>query len=191
MQVVANTRSLQGSSASRRLRRDGKVPGIVYGNGAPAMIELDHNNLWHALKKEAFHSSILNLELDGKEEKALLRSFQVHPYKQQILHIDFQRVDPTQKIHVKVPLHFSGQESSPAVKLAGGLVSYVVTEVEVSCLPGSLPEFIAVDLSELQAGHPVHASDLKLPEGVSVLAQDNPVIVTVNVKGGGKEEAKA
>jgi len=186
MKVVATVRDLQGSGASRRLRRAGKVPGIVYGgSAAPATIEIEHNPLWHALQKEAFHSSILDLEIDGKSEKVLLRDFQPHPYKQLIMHIDFQRVDATHKIHVRVPLHFSGEENSPAVKLSGGLVSHVITELDVSCLPGDLPEFIAVDLSNLEAGKSIHVNDLALPKGVTPVSHENPAIVTVVVKGGG------
>ncbi len=192
MKVVATTRTLQGSGASRRLRRDGKVPGIIYGGtAAPALIEIDHNPLWHALQKEAFHSSILDLEVNGQVEKVLLRDFQPHPFKPQIQHIDFQRVDANQQIHIKVPLHFKGQEESPAVKLSGGLVSHVVTEIDVSCLPGQLPEFIEVDLSTMEAGKSVHASDLKLPAGVTLAGHDNPVVATVVVKGGNKDEAAA
>ncbi|TAK91529.1 MAG: 50S ribosomal protein L25/general stress protein Ctc [Burkholderiaceae bacterium] len=191
MKVVATTRQTQGTSASRRLRHTGKVPGILYGNGNAVMLEIEHNPLWHAMKKEAFHSTILEMELDGKGEKVLLRDFHMHAYKQQILHIDFQRVDAKQKIHVKVPLHYSGEEGSPAVKGSGGLVNHVVTELDISCLPGALPEFIAVDLSNLTAGHPLHLNDIKLPEGVTPVyhsGDHNPVLVTVTIKGGAEEE---
>lgn len=191
MKVVATTRQTQGTSASRRLRHSGKVPGILYGNGDAVMLEIEHNPLWHALKKETFHSSILDLELNGKAEKVLLRDFHLHAYKQQILHIDFQRVDAKQKIHVKVPLHYSGEEGSPAVKGSGGLVNHVVTELDISCLPSQLPEFIAVDLSNLTAGHPLHLNDIKLPEGVSAVFHNNdhnPVLVTVTIKGAQEEE---
>lgn len=191
MKVVATTRQLQGSGASRRLRRAGKVPGIVYGGTVtPSSIEIEHNPLWHALQKEAFHSSILDLEIDGKSEKVLLRDFQPHAYKPQIMHIDFQRVDAKQKIHMRVPLHFHGEENSPAVKLSGGLISHVITELDVSCLPGDLPEFISVDLSGLEPGNSVHVSDLLLPEGVTAVSHEDPVIVTVVVKGGGTEAAE-
>ena len=192
MKVVATSRTLQGSGASRRLRRDGKVPGIIYGGaGNPSLIEIEHNPLWYALQKEAFHSSILDVEVDGKVEKVLLRDFQPHSFKPQILHIDFQRVDVTKPIHIKVPLHFSGQEESPAVKLSAGLVSHVMTELDISCLPGQLPEFINVDLSGLEAGKSVHVNDLVLPAGVTAVSQENPVVVTVTVKGGGKEAGEA
>jgi large subunit ribosomal protein L25 len=187
MKVVATTRSAQGSGASRRLRRTGKVPGIVYGGTVtPTSIEIDHNPLYHSLRVEAFHSSILDMELDGKPEQVLLRDVQWHAYKQQVLHIDFQRVAADQKIHVKVPLHFTNQETSPAVKVSAAIVSHVLTEIDVVCLPGALPEFIVVDLATLTAGHPLHLSDVTLPEGVvAVQAKENPVLVVATVKGGG------
>lgn len=186
MKVVATTRSAQGSGASRRLRRTGKVPGIVYGGAAtPTAIELDHNPLYHSLRVESFHSSILDMELDGRSEQVLLRDVQWHAYKPQVLHIDFQRVAADQKIHVKVPLHFVNQDISPAVKLSAAIVSHVMSEIEVSCLPGALPEFIEVDLSGLTAGHPIHVSDVTFPAGVTPLqAKENPVLVVATVKGG-------
>ena len=185
MKVIATTRQAQGSSASRRLRREDKVPGIVYGGSGQAVsVAIVHNPLYHSLRNEAFHSSILDMEIDGATEKVLLRDVQWHPYRPQVMHIDFQRVAADQKIHIKVPLHFANQENSPAVKLSGGIVSHVVTEIEVSCLPGALPAFLEVDLSDLTAGHPLHLNDVALPEGVeAVQAKENPVIVTVTVKG--------
>ena len=193
MKVVATTRSAQGSGASRRLRRSGKVPGIVYGGTAtPTTIEIDHNPLYHSLRVEAFHSSILDMELDGKAEKVLLRDVQWHAYKPQVTHIDFQRVAADQKIHVKVPLHFVNQEISPAVKLSAAIVSHVQSEIEVTCLPGALPEFIEVDLATLTAGHPIHLADVRLPEGVTaVQAKENPVLVVATVKGGGESSDEA
>jgi large subunit ribosomal protein L25 len=150
MKVVATTRNTQGSGASRRLRRTGKVPGILYGgNAEPTAIEIEHNPLYHSLRVEAFHSSILDMEIDGRAERVLLRDVQWHAYRQQVMHIDFQRVAADQKIHVKVPLHFVNQDVSPAVKLSAAIVSHVLTEIDVSCLPGNLPEFIEVDLSNL------------------------------------------
>jgi large subunit ribosomal protein L25 len=186
MKVVATTRQLHGTGASRRLRHSGRTPGIVYGGTAkPVAIELDHNALWHALRVEAFHSSILDLEIDGKAEKVLLRDTQMHPYRQLVLHVDFQRVDAAEKIHVRVPLHFLHQDASPAVKLQGAIVSHVVTDIEVSCLPKDLPEFIEVDLSKLSVEHAVHLSDIPLPAGVTVIGHgDNPTIVVASVKGG-------
>jgi len=187
MKVVATTRSAQGSGASRRLRRSGKVPGIVYGGTAtPTAIEIDHNPLYHSLRVEAFHASILDMELDGKAEKVLLRDVQWHAYKPQVMHIDFQRVAADQKIHVKVPLHYVNQELSPAVKLSAAIVSHVMSEIDVVCLPGALPGFIEVDLSGLTAGHPIHVSDVTFPEGVTpVQSKENPVLVVATVKGGG------
>jgi len=171
MKIIAFPRKEQGTGASRRLRNAGQTPAIVYGGAAaPLNITLDHNALYHALKKEAFHSSILDLEIDGKVEQVLLRDFQIHAYKQLVLHVDFQRVDAAQKIHVKVPLHFVNAEISPAVKLSSGIISHVMTELDISCLPKDLPEYLEVDLGELSVGDIVHISDLKLPNGVELLA---------------------
>jgi len=180
MNFVAFERSLQGTGASRRLRIAGKVPGIVFGAGEPAMIELDHNALYHALKKEAFHSSILDMELAGKTSKVLLRDVQMHPWKQQILHVDFQRVANTTKITKKVPLHFVGEAESVAVKTDHCTVNHVVTELLITCLAVELPEFIEVDLRGLTKGHSVHVNDIKLPNGVKVVThgKPNPVIAT-------------
>ena len=194
MKVVANTRSAQGTGASRRLRGAGKVPGIIYGgNAQPTMIELDHNNLFHALRVEAFHASILDMELDGKPEQVLLRDVQWHPFKQQITHIDFQRVTPDSKITMKVPLHFKGQENSPAVKLSAAIIGHVLNEVAVSCLPGNLPEFIEVDLSNLTTDQTVHMLDIPMPEGVKPVlrVRENPVVVTVTVPAAEEEAAPA
>ena len=194
MKVVANSRSAQGTSASRRLRRADKVPGIIYGGkGQPVTIELDHNPLYHALRKEKFHASILDMELDGKGERVLLRTYQMHPYKPQVLHIDFQRVSEDAPVHMRVPLHFAGQENSPAVKLSGAIVSHVMSEVDVSCLPKDLPEFIEVDLSELKSTDVVKVRDLKMPAGVKPVlkGKENPVVVTSTVPGGAAEEEAA
>ena len=190
MKVLANTRETQGTSASRRLRTSGKVPGIVYGGAEqPINIELDHNDLYHALRKEAFHSSILDLEIEGRgAQQVLLRDVQMHAFKQQVLHIDFQRVAADRKINVKVPLHFINAESSPAVKLSAAIVSHVATELEVSCLPASLPEFITVDLSELTVNQSIHLSDISLPEGVTAVSQENPAIATAMIPRGAMEE---
>jgi large subunit ribosomal protein L25 len=179
MNFTAFERNLQGTGASRRLRISGKVPGIVFGAGEPKMIELDHNALYFALKKEAFHSSILEMELAGATQKVLLRDFQMHPWKQQVLHVDFQRVDDTTRIRKKVPLHFSGEENSVAVKTDKCLVAHVNTELEIECLATALPEFIAVELSSLVKGQSLHASDIVLPEGIKAVkhGKNNPVIV--------------
>ena len=180
MKFVAFERQLQGTGASRRLRRADKVPGIVYGAGTPAMIELDHNALFHALKKEAFHSSILEMELAGKVEKVLLRDVQMHAFRPIVLHVDFQRVDPKTKIVKKVPLHFINEENSPAVKTDKCTISHIATDLEIQCLAQALPEFIEVDLGEVTKGQSLHVNDLKLPKGVKVVThgKPNPVIAT-------------
>jgi large subunit ribosomal protein L25 len=184
MKFVAFERAKQGTGASRRLRITGRTPGIVYGSTAePQLIEIDHNALWHALKKEAFHAAVLDMELNGQEHKVLLRDVQMHPFKQLILHVDFQRVDATTKLHMKVPLHYSGDENSPAVKTDGCIANHVVTEIEVLCLPSDLPEFIAVDLSGLKKGSSLHLNDITLPKGVTAVThgKNNPVLVSVVV----------
>ena len=182
MKFAAFTRALQGTGASRRLRITGRTPGIVYGGtGEPLLIEIDHNSLWHAIKKEAFHAAILEMELDGKEHKVLLRDLQMHPYKQQVLHADFQRVEARTKMTVKVPVHYSGEDESPAVKTENCLVNHVITELTVSCFPADIPEFIAVDLSTLTKTSTLHVKDITLPKGVKfvVKGQENPVMVSV------------
>ena len=184
MKFVAFERAKQGTGASRRLRIAGRTPAIVYGGDVePQQIELDHNALWHALKKEAFHSSVLDMEVEGKETRVLLRDVQMHPFKQLVLHVDFQRVTAGTRLHMKVPLHYSGDEESPAVKTDGCIANHVMTELEVLCLPRDLPEFIAVDLSELKKGSTVNLSDIKLPKGVKALThgKQNPVLVSVVV----------
>jgi large subunit ribosomal protein L25 len=186
MKVVAFKRELQGSGASRRLRISGQTPGIVYGGAeAPMNITLDHNALYHALKKEVFHSSILDLEIDGKSQQVLLRDFQVHAYKQLVLHADFQRVDASTKIHMKVALHFANADVSPAVKLHGATISHVLNEIEVSCLPKDLPEFITVDLSNIDVGHSLHIGEVTLPAGVTIVAHGaNQTVATASVPAG-------
>ena len=192
MKVIAFARKEQGTGASRRLRNAGQTPGIIYGGTeAPVAITLDHNALYHALKKEAFHSSILDMEVDGKAEKVLLRDFQVHAYKQLVLHADFQRVDPNQKIHVKVPLHFINAEVSPAVKLSSAVISHVAVELDVSCLPADLPEFVEVDLSKLEAGQSIHVSQLTLPKGVTAVVHGGDVTVAIAVVPAGAASAEA
>ena len=183
MKFVAFERTLQGTGASRRLRNAGKVPGIVYGAGTPATIELDHNALYFALKKEAFHSSILEMELDGQSQKVLLRDFQMHAWKQQVLHVDFQRVDETTRLRKKVPLHFTGEDVSPAVKTDKCVISHVATELEIECLANQLPEFVTIDLSGLVRGQSLHVSDLKLPEGIKAVRHGtlNPAIVSATL----------
>ncbi|WP_442593172.1 50S ribosomal protein L25/general stress protein Ctc [Parapusillimonas sp. JC17] len=168
MKFNATSRSDKGTSASRRLRRAGRVPAIVYGGTADALsIELDHNEIFHALRKEEFHASILDMQLDGKGQQVLLRAVQWHPYKPQVLHVDFQRVDAKQAITTKVPLHFLNGDASPAVKTHGQMISHVLTELEVTCLPADLPQAIEVDLSQLAAGGNVYLSSIELPKGVT------------------------
>ncbi|MDR0776687.1 MAG: 50S ribosomal protein L25/general stress protein Ctc [Azonexus sp.] len=193
-EVIANARSVQGTGASRRLRRAGTVPGIVYGGkSAPVAIETNHNDLLLKLKKEAFHSSIISLVVDGKKEQVLLRDYQTHAYKPLVLHIDFQRVDATHELHVKVPLHFINEDVAPGVKLGGGLVNHVMTEVDVQCLAKNLPEFIEVDLSHMNAGETLHLNQLKLPKGVKLghHAAADAVVVGIVGKSGGAEASES
>ena len=180
IEFTAFPRAGEGRGASRRLRHAGKAPGIVYGGAdKPTPIELDHNALIHALKAEAFHASILTMKLDGQSQKVLLRDVQMHPFKPQILHVDFQRVDENKKIHMKVPLHFVNEAVSPAVKLSGAIIGHIANELDVSCLPKDLPEFIVVDLSNLDTGKSIHVSELTLPQGVAALTHGkDPVVAT-------------
>ena len=182
MKFVAFERTLQGTGASRRLRNAGKVPGIVYGAGTPAMIELDHNALYQALKKEAFHSSLLEMEIGGAVQTVLLRDYQMHAWRLQVLHVDFQRVDETTRLHKKVPLHFVNEDQSPAVKTDKCLINHVMTELHIQCLASALPEFLSVDLGHLGRGGSLHVNDLKLADGIKVLThgKKNPVIVSVS-----------
>ena len=193
MKFNATPRSVQGTSASRRLRRASLIPAIVYGGkDKPVNIELDHNEIYHALRKEEFHASILDMQLEGKSHQVLLRSVQWHPYKQIVMHVDFQRVDADKVLHTKVPLHFVNADVSPAVKLSAALISHVFTELEVACLPTNLPQFIEVDLSKLIGGASIHLADITLPKGVTYVAHrgdPNPVLATAVVKGGPKDDA--
>ena len=194
MEFVAFERAKQGTGASRRLRNSGRTPGIVFGGTAePANIELDHNALWFALQKEAFHSSILEMDLNGTKQKVLLRDVQYHPFKQLVLHVDFQRVDEKTRVHKKVPLHFEGEESSPAVKTDKCLVSHVMTELEVECLVTNLPEHITVDLSGIVKGQTIHVRDLKLPAGTKAVmhGRTNLTVATAVAPKGGSDAAPA
>jgi large subunit ribosomal protein L25 len=184
IEFTAFARNSEGRGASRRLRRSGRAPGIVYGGAAqPSPIELDHNALIHALRNEAFHSSILTMKVDGSATKVLLRDVQMHPFKNEVLHVDFQRVDENRKIHIKVPLHFVNEALSPAIKTQGAIVSHVMTELAVICLPRDLPEYIEVDLSELDTAHSLHVSGVKLPAGVAAELHGtiDPVVATAVV----------
>jgi large subunit ribosomal protein L25 len=184
IEVVAQMRKQQGTGASRRLRLVGKVPGIIYGGKKPAVtIEIEHNALYHQLRNEKFHASILTLKLDDAQEQVLLRAVNMHPWKMQVQHIDFQRVSADEKIHMKVPLHFANADISPAVKVSGGVVSHVLNELDIRCLPGDLPEFIEVDLSQLTVGHSLHVRELVLPKGVelSLKGTENPPVATAQI----------
>ncbi|HEX7251135.1 MAG TPA: 50S ribosomal protein L25/general stress protein Ctc [Burkholderiales bacterium] len=194
MEIQARKREAQGTGASRRLRRMGRVPGIIYGGDKDAVrIELDHKELFFNLRNERFHASILSLELEGAKEQVLLRAVNMHPYKMQVQHVDFQRVSKDKKIHMKVPLHFANAEKSAGVKEQGGVVNHVLNELEVVCLPADLPEFIEVDLSSLTVGHSMHVRDLKLPKGVelSIHKDANPVVATVVIPALVTEEEEA
>lgn len=185
IEITAMPRTLQGTGASRRLRNTGRTPGIIYGGGKPAeAIELDHNALSRHLKLEAFHASILQVKLGADTQQVLLRDVQMHPWKQMVLHVDFQRVGANEKIHMKVPLHFTNAENSPGVKMGHGIISHVLNEIEITCVPGDLPEFIVVDLSTIELGASVHLADLKLPQGVESVQLkrgDNQVVATIQV----------
>jgi len=182
IEINARKRTAQGTGASRRLRRTGMVPGIIYGGAGEAVtIELDHKELYQHLTDEKFHASILSLKLDGQAEDVLLRAFNMHPWKGHVQHIDFQRVAKDKKIHMKVPLHFVNAEVSPGVKEQGGVANHVLNELDISCLPDDLPSFVEVDMGALGIGDAIHVMDLKLPRGVEAVLHrgENPVVATV------------
>lgn len=184
IEVVAQTRKGQGRGASRRLRHTGKVPGILYGgNKPPVTLELEHNALYHQLRNEKFHASILSLTVDGAKEQVLVRAVNMHPFKMEVQHIDFQRVSADEKVHIKIPLHFVNAEKSPAIKEQGGLITHVLNEIDVSCLPADLPEFIQVDLSLLGVGHSIHVRELVLPKGVELALKgnENPTVASAQI----------
>ncbi len=188
-ELAAQGRNDQGKGASRRLRRAGQVPAIVYGAGEPPQnIQFEHNTLALAARHEWFSSSILDLLIDGKRQKVLLRDVQKHPFKPQLLHLDFLRINENQAIRVRVPLHFVNQEKSPAGKASGVVVSHAMTDVEISCLPKDLPEFLEIDLADLQLGDIVHMSDIKLPAGVEIpelklgKEHDHPVVTAQEIR---------
>ncbi len=183
IEINVTKRDVQGTGASRRLRHAGRVPGVIYGGASAAQaIELDHNEIFHKLRQEAFHATVLTLVINGAPEQALLRDVQMHAWKPEVLHVDFQRVLADQKIHMKVPLHFINADLAPGVKLSGGNVSHILNEVDILCLPAQLPEFIEVDLAHLQAGHSIHISDLTVAEGIEFAAAHkggNPPVATI------------
>ena len=195
-EVIAEKREAKGTGASRRLRRAGKIPGIIYGgDNEPAMVSFDHDPVWHLLENEASHSSILDVKTDGKSEKAILRDVHYHPFKQLILHVDLQRVSETERIHMSVPVHFVGEDVAPGVKLQGGIVSHLMTDIDITCLASNLPEYLTADISGLNLHESVHLSDLKLPEGVDITSLthggDNLAVVTiVAVRGTVEEETE-
>jgi large subunit ribosomal protein L25 len=194
IEISAKKREAQGTGASRRLRRLGRVPGIVYGGAKDAVnIDLDHKDLYLNLRNEKFHASILSLALDGTKEQVLLRAVNMHPFKPQVQHVDFQRVSKDKKIHMKVPLHFANAEKSPGVKEQGGVVNHVMNELDIACFPDDLPEFIEIDLSSLSVGHSLHVRDVALPKGVELTLHkdDNPVVATVVVPALITEEEEA
>jgi large subunit ribosomal protein L25 len=194
IEINARKREAQGTGASRRLRAAGKVPGILYGGEKGAInIELDHQALYLNLRNERFHASILTLDLEGAKEQVLLRALNMHPYKMQVQHVDFQRVSKDKKVQLKVPLHFVNAEKSPGVKEQGGIVSHVLNELNVSCLPADLPEFIEVDLANLSVGKSLHVRELMLPKGVEAVLHrnENPVVATVVIPSLITEEEEA
>lgn len=185
-ELQAEPRSERGTGASRRLRRAGKVPAILYGAGKePINLSLDHDPLWHNTRHEAFFTSILSIKVDGKViDQAIVRDLQMHPYKPRVTHVDFQRISATERLHIPVPLHFIGQEGAPGVKLQGGLIAHLMTEVDVSCLPSQLPEYLTVDVSNLHVGESIHLSNLTLPEGVvltDLTHGNDAAVVTITV----------
>ena len=168
-ELIAEPRAAKGTGASRRLRRCGKVPAILYGAGKePMMVSLDHNAMARHLANEKFHTSILTVKVGGDSDQAILRDWYMHPYKPVVMHVDLQRISATEKIHMKVPLHFEGGDVAPGVKIDGGIVTHLMTDVDITCLPKDLPEFLTVDLSALNINESVHLSNIKLPEGVSI-----------------------
>lgn len=193
IEIKAVKRDVKGTGASRRLRRAGSVPGVIYGGDQAAVsIELDHKELFMQFRHEAFHASILSLVLDGKAESVLLRDYQLHPVRNTIQHIDFQRVSATEKIHVKVPFHFVNEDVAPGVKLGGGNISHIQTEADISCLAKDLPEFIEVDLATLEAGHSIHLSEIKLPKGIEFVQLahgDDAAVATILKPRGGDDSA--
>ncbi len=196
IEINAAKRDAKGTGASRRLRRAGTVPGVIYGGGKEAFaIELNHKDLFLQFRHEAFHASVLSLNLDGKKENVLLRDFQMHPVRNTIQHIDFQRVSATEKIHVKVPFHFVNADIAPGVKLGGGIVAHILTEADVSCLAKDLPEFVEVDVAKLEMGHSIHLSEIKLPKGVEFVqlthGDDAAVASIAKTRGGVAADATA
>ena len=191
--LTATKRDAKGSGASRRLRHTGNTPAIIYGNDKPALqVTLDHNGLYHALRKEAFHSSVLNIDVEGTKEAVILRDVQWHPFRQLILHVDFQRVDTTHAIHIKLPVHFVNADVCPGVKVHGGVASHTITELDIKGLVADLPAFIEIDLKDLDAGAALHLKDVKLPKGVELAhATDGDKVAASIVTNRGAEVEEA
>jgi len=185
-ELNAASRDAKGTGASRRLRNAGKIPAVMYGAGKePVMLALDHDPLFHQIKNESFYTSILTVNVGGEKEQAVLRDIQMHPFRPRIQHMDLQRISATEKLHMHVPLHFINQDIAPGVKMQGGIVAHLMTEVDVTCLPHQLPEYLTVDMSNLSLGQSVHLSDIPLPEGVAITSithgGDNLAIATITV----------
>ena len=196
--LIAEMREDQGKGASRRLRHEGKVPAIIYGAGRPPRaLSFDHNKVLRQLENESFYSSVLNIKVGEKSQAAILKDMQRHPARNQIMHMDFQRIVEDEEIRMNVPLHFIGEDIAPGVKLGGGNVSHLLTDVEVVCLPRDLPEYLEIDVSELDVNERLNLSDIKLPKGVAIpeLAQgpehDHPVVSIQVIKAAAAEDAEA
>src|SRR3989338_6867323 len=185
-ELTAEPRAAKGTGASRRLRHSGKVPAIIYGAGKqPITITLDHNLMTRHLANEKFHTSILNVTVGGETDQAILRDFHMHPYKPVVMHVDLQRISATEKIHMKVPIHFVGGDVAPGVKIDGGIVTHLMNEIDITCLPKDLPEFLTVDMSALHINESVHLKDIKLPEGVAITSLahggDNLAVAAISI----------
>ena len=184
IEINAKERKSKGTGASRRLRHEGTTPGILYGGVKDSIsLEIDTKELFMQFRHEAFHASILTLNLEGKKESVILRDFQMHPVRNNIQHIDFQRINENEKISVKVPFHFINEETAPGVKIEGGLVSHIMTEIDISCLPKDLPQYIEVDLGELAMGESIHLSEVTVPDGVeltSLTDENDPAITSIS-----------
>jgi large subunit ribosomal protein L25 len=184
IEINAKERKSKGTGASRRLRHIGTTPGILYGGEKDSIsLEIDSKELYMQFRHEAFHASILSLNLEGKKESVILRDFQMHPVRNNIQHIDFQRINENEKISVKVPFHFINEDTAPGVKIEGGLVSHIMTEIDISCLPKDLPQYIEVDLGELAMGESIHLSEVTVPEGVeltSLTEENDPAITSIS-----------
>ena len=184
IEINVKERKSKGTGASRRLRHEGTTPGILYGGVKDSIsLEIDTKELFMQFRHEAFHASILTINLEGKKESVILRDFQMHPVRNNIQHIDFQRINENEKINVKVPFHFVNEDTAPGVKIEGGLVSHIMTEIDISCLPKDLPQYIEVDLGELAMGESIHLSEITVPEGVeltSLTDENDPAITSIS-----------